>query len=413
MKLSIGLSVLFIMISVGCSRGKQPQPRTGETQPISSAATPLDTTPANVRAELSGQPSEPSGEYKVTINVSGVDDYKWKYGASAELNCDSGNGYSAFESASTSITIDLSTRVESIENIAVCAVGRSQGTVQEFPTRISWLWSGEAPEPFADAQLVDGENKVTITMDQFSGEWLVVRSPEELTEIPSNGIDYKVNDTLGNGTVIAIGAAAEYMDQMVANGDTWHYTIFATNEAKRYSRPNRKPITLLVPNLYWIEKNDIQASYTPVEPRGKGDKRYVCRSEHFVDGVSRGVHPGRMFSQNDNLKEGTCRFEFGNAVVASTNYELLMTNKGDPDNLIQWVSSSGDENGSIIPVGSVVGGADVNGQELFVCRVYSGNNVLSFGKASETLNGGCRFMNFSGGVFGAFGSPVFQVLLLK
>jgi len=377
------------------------------------------TAEGPVTASLTGYPSDASPNHLINITVSGVSQYQWKSGGLSETDCNSSASYSPFESGGT-ISLDLSTRKESIETIKVCVIGKSStGVQQEFPSQATWLWSAETPKRIADELITDQDNQVTLSLEAIAGNWLVIRSKEALNEMPQNGLVYKINDSIGNGTVIASGTVAELIDDTVKNEEEWHYSFFRTNPARRFSAIKEVPLTLAAQELIWVEKNDIEDSFVGIEPRGKGDKRYVCRARHTLNGVNRGKHPGRMFSNSDDLKEGACRYEFGGAITTTTNFELLMVNKGDPDNLVRWQRTSADETGTTLFDGVIIAGMEENAGEntnepLVICRGYTNgnrNNVASFGKAGGHIPTGCRY--FNGNNFTATVNPFLDILMLR
>ncbi|WP_141731794.1 DUF3421 domain-containing protein [Oligoflexus tunisiensis] len=366
-------------------------PDSSVLEPESETETPTpDTPPAEtVQAKLAGYPEAKSPNAQYEISVTGVAEYKWKVGASA-TECRATDGYSDFVPAATPIKIDLAARAESPAIVAVCVLGKSaSGETQNFPSMATWVWTPELPTMTDQIDLIDGQNEIKIIPKVTSGNWLIVRSRESLNAMPEDGKEYTVNQPLGNGTVMVAGPMAEFVDKSVKNEESWNYTFFAYTTARRYSIPLTRGLTLSKQELLWVPKSLIQPGQLGLEARAN-NKRYVCRSRHFVDGENRGIQAGAMDNPAD-LKAGSCNYEYGGVVFRSTAYDVLMANKGNPADLVRWIRSSADATATAIPNGSIVAGTDDTGAtvgpELFICL---GVNAQFPGKAGAHLPNGCR-----------------------
>jgi hypothetical protein len=344
-----------------------------------------------VLAKLSGYPDGKSPNSQFDISVTGVAEYKWKIVDSA-TDCEISAGYSSYAPAATPIKIDLASRRESPAIIALCVIGKGAGgDEQAFATLASWVWAPEFPSISDQIDLVEGNNEIKITPKAPSGNWLIVRSREALTAMPEDGKEYAVNQPLGNGTIVVAGPMAEFIDKTVKNEESWNYTFIAYNNARRFSLPLSKSMTLSKQQLVWVQNNLIQAGQVPLEARAN-NKRYICRSRHTdtATGQSRGMQPGSMITAND-IKAGNCFYEYGGTVYRSINYELLMANKGNPADLVRWARGAADANATAIPNGSIIAGTDDTGAtigpNLYICLTV---NAQISGKAGTHMPNGCR-----------------------
>ncbi len=345
-----------------------------------------------VVAKLSGYPDSKSPNSQFDISVTGVAEYKWKLVESA-TDCQISAGFSPYVPAATPIKIDLASRRESPAIVALCVIGKgASGDEQAYATLASWVWAPEFPSINDQIDLVDGNNEVKITPKAPSGNWLIVRSREPLTTMPEDGKEYAVNQPLGNGTIVVAGPMAEFIDKTVKNEESWNYTFIAYNNARRFSIPLAKSMTLSKQQLLWVQNNLIQAGQVPLEARAN-NKRYVCRARHTdtATGQSRGMQPGSMFTANNDLKAGNCFYEYGGTVFRSINYELLMASKGNPTDLVRWARGAANANGTTIPNGSIIAGTDDTGAtigpNLYICLTL---NAQISGKAGTHLPNGCR-----------------------
>jgi hypothetical protein len=369
-------------------------PSGAATQPDPNAVMkqPEPPKPAGpVLAKLSGYPDGKSPNSQFDISVTGVAEYKWKIVDSA-TDCEISAGYSSYAPAATPIKIDLASRRESPAIIALCVIGKGAGgDEQAFATLASWVWAPEFPSISDQIDLVEGNNEIKITPKAPSGNWLIVRSREALTAMPEDGKEYAVNQPLGNGTIVVAGPMAEFIDKTVKNEESWNYTFIAYNNARRFSLPLSKSMTLSKQQLVWVQNNLIQAGQVPLEARAN-NKRYICRSRHTdtATGQSRGMQPGSMITAND-IKAGNCFYEYGGTVYRSINYELLMANKGNPADLVRWARGAADANATAIPNGSIIAGTDDTGAtigpNLYICLTV---NAQISGKAGTHMPNGCR-----------------------
>jgi hypothetical protein len=345
-----------------------------------------------VVAKLSGYPDAKSPNSQFDISVTGVAEYKWKLVESA-TDCQISAGYSNYLPAATPIKIDLASRPESPAIVALCVIGKgASGVEQSFATLASWVWAPEFPSITDQIDLIEGNNEIKITPKAPSGNWLIVRSRDPLNAMPEDGKEYAVNQPLGNGTIVVAGPMAEFIDKTVKNEESWNYTFIAYNNARRFSLPLTKSMTLSKQQLLWVQNNLVQTGQMPVEARAN-NKRYVCRSRHTdqATGQSRGMQPGSMITPNNDLKAGNCFYEYGGTVYRSINYELLMTNKGSPTDLVRWARGAANATTTAIPNGSIVAGTDDTGAtvgpNLYICLIVNAQNP---GKAGTHMGGGCR-----------------------
>ncbi len=381
---------------------------------VPKSAPPVPAQPAVVEAKLAGYPENKTPNPLVEISVTGVAQYKFKTGE-AGTNCEGSAGYSPYTAATSPIKIDFSDSSEGIKLIVLCVVGKSaEGVEQKTATQVSWLWSAETPAALDQVDLIEGNNEVKITPKVTTGTWLIVRSRDILDTLPQDGKTYMVNQVLGNGTVLAVGTMAEFIDKTVKNEETWNYTFIFTNSAKRYSMPLRKSMILAKQQLFWVTNASITATQVPTEAKA-ASKRYICRSKHTdsTTGENRGQQPGSMFSQNNDLKNGLCFYEYGGVVFKSNNYDLLMANKGNPFDLLRWARGLASTTTTSIPNGSIIAGTDdtgaVTGPSLYIC--LSLNATIS-GKAGAHMPNGCRsYVGNNNGTPSV--NPNFDVLAFK
>lgn len=345
-----------------------------------------------VLAKLSGYPDAKSPNSQFDISVTGVAEYKWKLVDSA-TDCQISGGYSNYVPSATPIKIDLASRRESPAIIALCVIGKgASGEEQAYATLASWVWAPEFPSINDQIDLIEGNNEIKITPKAPSGNWLIVRSRDPLTAMPEDGKEYAVNQPLGNGTVVVAGPMAEFIDKTVKNEETWNYTFIAYNNARRFSIPLTKSMTLSKQQLLWVQNNLIQTGQVPLEARAN-NKRYICRARHTdaATGQSRGMQPGSMFTANNDLKAGNCFYEYGGTVYRSINYELLMANKGNPTDLVRWARGAANATTTSIPNGSIIAGTDDTGAtigpNLYICLTV---NAQISGKAGTHMPNGCR-----------------------
>lgn len=365
-----------------------PGAATGDKEPAPAGNTPAeppkDTGP--VQAKLAGYPDTKSPNSQYEISVTAVAEYKWKMVESA-ADCQFSAGYSNFLPTTTPIKLDLADRKESPMIVAICVIGKNaSGVEQSFATMASWVWAPEFPAIPAEVDLIEGNNEVKITPKAPAGNWLVIRSREALTVFPEDGKEYAVNQALGNGTILVAGPMAEFVDKTVKNEESWNYTFVAYNPARRFSSPMSKSMLLSKQELFWVPNNVIAAPQMPLETR-PNSKRYICRARH----LDRGMQPGVMITNND-LKAGNCFYEYGGTAYRSINYELLMSNKGNPVDLIRWARGAANNTTTVIPNGSIIAGSDDTGNTpgpaLYICR---GVNSQFAGKAGTHLPNGCRY----------------------
>lgn len=354
------------------------------------AEAPQPTGP--VQAKLSGYPDAKSPNSQYDISVTGVAEYKWKIVESA-TDCQISAGFSAYTPAAMPIKIDLASRRESPAIIALCVIGKSaSGDEQAYATLASWVWAPESPSINDQIDLIEGNNEIKITPKAPSGNWLVIRSREVLTTMPEDGKEYAANQALGNGTILVAGPMAEFVDKTVKNEESWIYTFVAYNNARRFSLPLTKSMTLSKQELLWVQNNLIQPTQVALEARAN-NKRYICRSRHTdtATGQSRGLQPGAMITANNDLKAGNCFYEYGGTVYRSINYELLVANKGNPTDLVRWARGAASTTTTAIPNGSIIAGTDDTGAtigpNLYICLIV---NAQIPGKAGTHMPGGCR-----------------------
>ena len=338
-----------------------------------------------VLARLSGYPEGSSSEYNVTINVDDVDEFQYKWGLSSEVLCSSPAAYSEFKSASEGIAIDLSELSENTGPINVCVLGKRDGEIQAISSQAGWLWDAEIPGGPSNIELLDGDNKITGKIMSNSGTMLLaVRSEGSTTWTPEPGKEYKVGDRFGDALIVAANTA-EFVDENVENEETWTYTIFAMNAAKRYSSPVTEEITLAKPDVAWIAKADLKDNHIPVQPI---NNRWVCR----VNGQA-----GRLFSMNNDIKDGVCGYAFGTQVLLSDNYDVLVGTKGNPMDILRLADVTLDEQGRLVTVvgeqQKLISGTENVNDDIYVCISYTNankNQVLSFGKMGAHITNGCN-----------------------
>ena len=402
--LGLGLVILGLWSCADTQKGdKVPQLRPHDGAPITQASFPQGASGTSTgvlkSASLAGYPQNASPDPSYKITVSEVPEYKWKGGLEADTDCRNGAGYTAYQAASLPLQLDVASIKMQNAVIKLCVVGRSSsGEEQGIPTEVSWIWTPAIPAAYEQYELIDGDNQVKIIPKLSSGQWLVIRSLRNFEGKPEDGSVYTVNQRIANGVVIAAGNPSEVIDKDVKNLETWTYTIFASNGSRRYSVASSKSLTLQEQSLNWIRKEDIKPGYVGVSPLA-GNPRVVCRSRHFDpgSGTNMGVHPGRTtMVNNGDIKSAQCLYEFAKVIYASGDFEVLMSNKGDPMNKLRWERSAGGTNGSFIPANSIIAGRDeidtTPGQEMYICRGYTNTNrttLESFGKVGPNL-AGCR-----------------------
>ena len=213
---------------------------------------------------------------------------------------------------------------------------------------------------------------------------LAVRSEGSTTWTPEPGKEYKVGDRFGDALIVAANTA-EFVDENVENEETWTYTIFAMNAAKRYSSPVTEEITLAKPDVAWIAKADLKDNHIPVQPI---NNRWVCR----VNGQA-----GRLFSMNNDIKDGVCGYAFGTQVLLSDNYDVLVGTKGNPMDILRLADVTLDEQGRLVTVvgeqQKLISGTENVNDDIYVCISYTNankNQVLSFGKMGAHITNGCN-----------------------
>ncbi len=380
---------LFALGLVACGDPKKNDAPTLGTKTGSGNSVPKPTSPTTssvpaqtgiVQANLSGYPADKSGEATYSISVTGAKEYKWKYGES-DVSCSSPGGYTAYQSSSNPIRLDLSDNSKNAMTVKVCVVGRSDSEEQKIPTEVTWNWIPAIPGPIPDQmEMIDGDNQVKITPKTISGNWLVIRSRNStLSARPEDGKIYNVNDALGGGTVVGVGAAAEITDSSVKNLETWNYTFFAYSPARRYSAAFIKPMTLSEPKVMFVDKNGVKPGHSTISAQNNG--LFLCRVDHFVNGSAVGKQLGRT-SMANNIPNSLCRFEYAGTAVSSVNFEVLVVTKGDPNKLVGWSRAALNS----IPAGTIIGGYDgaseASSPQLYYCRGYNGDP-----NAGAQLNG--------------------------
>ena len=336
-------------------------------------------------ARLTGYPEGSSGEHKIKINVEAVDEFQYKWGINGENNCQSPAAYSEFKPASEGIEIDLSVIPEDRGVINVCVLGKKRGEIQKDSSQAGWVWNAETPGGPGEITFVDGNNKLDATIKSSPGaKVLVARSKGISTWKPESGKEYKVGERFEDIIIVSVNAL-EFSDVDVKNEETWTYSLFTVNEAKRYSSVVYETFTLAKPDVVWVKKSDIKPEQKLVEPI---TNRWLCR----VNG-----QPGRLFSNDDDPANGVCRYTFGTAIQASQEYEVLAGTKTDPMEILEYRTVQLDDEGKLLSIPNednklVVGEENVD-DEIFACISYTDvnqNNVLSIGKTGAHITGGCN-----------------------
>ncbi len=381
-------------------------PNTQSTTPPPTPTTPTEENVPLKAASLAGYPKDLSAEPIYKITVSEVQEYKWKAGVLSQTSCTDPAGYSPYQNASNVLNLDISFLSSSNTSIKLCVVGRnSKGMEQEVPTEVSWQWTPAVPAAFEQLDFIDGDNQVKIIPKATNIQWLVVRSKDaNLNKTPTDGTTYALNERFGTGTVIASGVPAELVDTLPKNLETYTYTVFSVNTAKRYATPFRKTLTLAAPNAFWVARDFVQPGYAGVVAIPNSN-RIVCRAQHLANGRDYGWHPGRtQVLKNGDVKTTLCVYEYFSRTYTTNAFQALMVNKGDPMRFFRWVRSSGGTvDGvakTIIPGGIVDGGMELTADgktiQMTVCRGYSdvnGTNLDIVGKAAENLAGCIGMIN--------------------
>lgn len=392
------------------------------------SAIPETSNDDPVIARISGYPEGTSSMHQVKINISDVSDYQYKWGTEESTDCGSLGSYSDFNSASTPIEIDLSQLKSEREIVKVCVIGQKDNKIQETASAASWIYNVNAPGAPNRIELTEGDNEVKGTVAGVEGQtnYLIVRSESPAISFqPEIGREYKANETFGDVTIVATGSAT-FTDASVKNGETWNYFAFTVSEVKAYSNtPIRQNITLSLPGVQWIAKEDLKAEHRLYDPfnnnnnRGNDNKNrsravYICR----VDGNQ----PGRIYIRDKkNPSNGSCEYSLnGIAMENNNNFEVLGSIKGAPDN-VELRNADLDDNGrpvanylSNISEDRLLGGKE-NGLQMFVCLSYNNefNRVQYPGKAGRHFDEGCHGTAFENNQIVHKQNRNMRVLVLK
>lgn len=117
-----------------------PQPPPSSPPPPSEPE--VIETNDSILAELSGLPTQGSGNNSLTISVSGtnVTQYRYKFGSSVTTDCQSSTGYSGSLNISQWIEDSLVTYFT--ESLKICVVGiNDQGQMQPYALATEYVWS--------------------------------------------------------------------------------------------------------------------------------------------------------------------------------------------------------------------------------------------------------------------------------
>lgn len=152
----------------------------------------------------------------------------------------------------------------------------------------------------------------------------------------------------------------------------------------RYSPAVRKSLSLSMPTILWVDRTALTAPQTPVKV---GD-RYVCRTGPLGP---QGIQPGALVPKQGDLKTGTCNYEYSYSIYRVSNYQILVSIKGNPMNLLRWAPSS-----TLAGLDNLKAGLEdinqPNNLQLFACRAFGGDGVAlnGLGKTGTHL-GMCLF----------------------